>query len=424
MKALRIGLCAVAAFAVAAHGAVEVWSESALWMAAAVLALVWVYTLLRDEHPEVRWNPLLVPVGVLVVLAAVQWLAGLSAYPYLTRMAALRGLALWVLLFLFVQAFRTRRQFIGLAWFLLIVAFLASVQGILQHHTFNGKLYWVRELTSGGIPFGPYVNRNHFAGLIELIAPLGLALLVLRGLRRELLPLAGLLTVIPIGALFLSASRGGIVSFAVQVVLLLLVVWTRPAGGRRLLPVVGVLLAAGAFLMWLDVGRAFDRFVGSSAGDVTRSRRVGMVRDTWRIFLDHPVAGAGFGTLVAVYPRYETLYDGKVVEHAHNDYVQTLAEGGTLGGGLALTFLAMFLWGGLKKLEQESDTACAAVRVGAMVGCCGLLVHGLVDFNLQIPSHIFIFLMLTLVSVTGFEILKPATWKGNAGHPTGPVLWP
>ncbi len=61
--------------------------------------------------------------------------------------------------------------------------------GILQHFTFNGKLYWVRELQYGGIPFGPYVNRNHFAGLMELLIPPGLAIQILGGERRDQLPL-------------------------------------------------------------------------------------------------------------------------------------------------------------------------------------------------------------------------------------------
>jgi len=85
--------------------------------------------------------------------------------------------------------------------------FLVSIFAILQHLTSNGKLYWVREIRYGGMPFGPYVNRNHFAGFAELVLPLALVPLVLGRVRRERWPIVGLFAVLPIGALFLSASR-------------------------------------------------------------------------------------------------------------------------------------------------------------------------------------------------------------------------
>ncbi len=64
-----------------------------------------------------------------------------------------------------------------------------------------------------------------------------------------------------------------------------------------------------------------------------------MFRGAAHIFEDHPVKGAGLGALVAVYPRYETLYDGKLVDHVHNDYMEMLAETGVLGGLCGLAFL-------------------------------------------------------------------------------------
>ena len=67
----------------------------------------------------------------------------------------------------------------------MIFGFLVADFGILQHLTFNGKLYWFREMHYGGIPFGPYVNRNHFAGFAELFIPVALVPLMLGKVRRE-----------------------------------------------------------------------------------------------------------------------------------------------------------------------------------------------------------------------------------------------
>ncbi len=213
MSVIRTGICVLVAFAVLAHGGVEPWSEAVLEVGAAVLLLVW--ALRRRPIRTLRWSGvrLFWPLLGVWIIGAVQWGAGISMVPFLTRIELLKYSALLALFFLCLQSYRTRAQWRGFVWFLLILGFAVSLFAILQHFTFNGKLYWVREMRYGGMPFGPYVNRNHFAGLMELLIPPGMAILVLGGERRDQLPLLTLFTLLPIGALFLSASRGGIMSF-------------------------------------------------------------------------------------------------------------------------------------------------------------------------------------------------------------------
>src|SRR5260370_35319673 len=97
----------------------------------------------------------------------------------------------------------------GLLWFLMSLGFFVSVFGILQYLTFNGKLYWFRVLRYGGEPFGPYVNRNHFAGFAEILIPVALVPLVLGKVRRETLFLVGFFGLVTIVGLLFSVSRGG-----------------------------------------------------------------------------------------------------------------------------------------------------------------------------------------------------------------------
>src|SRR5260221_11960878 len=111
-------------------------------------------------------------------MAAVQLAGRITVYPFLTRIELLKYTALLALFFLCVQSFRTLEHWHGFVWFLLILGFVVSVFAILQHFTFNGKLYWVRELRYGGVPFVVYVHRNHFAGLSELLIPPGHAILI------------------------------------------------------------------------------------------------------------------------------------------------------------------------------------------------------------------------------------------------------
>ena len=110
-----------------------------------------------------------------------------------------------------------------------------SIFGILQYLTFNGKLYWFRVMRFGGIPFGPYVNRNHFAGFAEMVIPMALVPLVLGKVRRERILLVALFTLVPIVALLLCASRGGIVSFAVQMLILFLLLLVRRVRSKHVM---------------------------------------------------------------------------------------------------------------------------------------------------------------------------------------------
>ena len=393
MRAIRVGICALVAFAAFAHGAVEPWSEAVLEIGAAILLVLWAALLVRQPQIEIRWTPLgwsLLAFGGFVL---VQYAARLTVYPYLTKIELLKLAAYFLLFFLALQAFRTGKEWQRFVWFLLVLAFVVSVFGIIQHFTFNGKLYWVRELRYGGIPFGPYVNRNHFAGLIELLVPPGLAILVLRAVRRDQLPLLALFTILPIGALFLSASRGGMISFLVELVLLAILIATRRGGRKPLVAGAVVLLLTGVLVAWLGVGRTLERFARFQALEVSEQRRVGMVKDTWRIFRDHPWTGIGLGTLVAVYPQYESVYDGKVVDHAHNDYVEALAETGVVGGLCCFAFVVLLFRAALANLRSSHNALDFALRAGALVACTGLLAHGLADFNLHIPSNALLFFL-------------------------------
>lgn len=405
MTAVQVGIAFLVAFAVLAHGAVEVWSRSVLEMGAALLFLLWGFLAVRQRQVEIHWNPLLAPLLGLVGFVLAQWFFGLSAYPYLTRVELFKLLAYLVLFFLAVQSFRTAEQARPFVWFLLILGFAVALFGILQFFTFNDKLYWVRPLRYGGSPFGPYVNRNHFAGLMELIIPLGLAILFYRAVRRDKLPLVALFTIVPIGALFLSASRGAILSFLFQLGLLGFLVWARQAGRRARLVGAGflVIFLAGAFVVWLGVGHTFERFAQLWTCDLAQERRLVMLKDSWRIFLDHPWAGTGAGTLVTVYPQYASFDDGRLVDHAHNDYLELLAETGIVGGLCALGFVVLLFRRALTNLQSDQSAFILAARTGALVACSGLLLHGLVDFNLHIPSNALLFALLASLATSSLE---------------------
>ena len=393
MRALQIAVCFLIVFAVAAHGVVEIWSESALEIGAALLFLAWGLFTTSSTDAEIYWNELNWPIVGFFAWAILQLLFHITVYPFLTWTALLRWGACFLIYFVATQVFRERNDLRILTWFLVLLGFSVALEGIVQNFAGGGKIYGFRELHLGGEPFGPYVNRNHFSGLMELLMPLGLSFLAFRGVRRDLVPLVGLFTLVPVGAIFLAASRGGLITFAFELALLTMIYVSRRSGKMRLGPAIAFVLVLASLVAWLGVGRVLERFSAKGIGEVTIARRWTMTKGTMRVFLAHPIAGTGLGTLVVVFPRYDTNYDGKLVDHAHNEYAETLAELGLPGAICGAAFLWFLLRAARRGLDTAQGHFSLAYHIAALVACAGILFHSFVDFNLHIPSNALLFLI-------------------------------
>ena len=395
MKLIRAGLCALFVITVLAYGAVEVWSQAVLEVGAGFLFVVWAVIAFRNRSITIIWNPLCWPLLGLLAIGLGQLVFRITPYPFLTRVELMKLIAYLLIFFLCTQAFRERQDLNSLAWLLMFLCFGVSLFGIVQRFTSDGTIYWFQKLTLGGDPFGPFVNRNHFAGFAELTVPVGLALMIFRGLRRDTFPLASLLTIVPVGALILSGSRGGIVGFGFELMVLALMVRARKRSPEapRLAALALVGFAAIALIGWLGTSQVIERFSTLHSGDVSLARRATMVRGAAHVFWAHPVAGCGLGSLVAVYPRFETFYDGLVVDHVHNDYMELLAEMGLLGALCGAAFLWILFRDAKKCFAAEQGHFSRAIHAAAITAVCGLLLHSLVDFNLHIPSNTLLFLL-------------------------------
>lgn len=401
MKTLRGGIFLLIAFSVLAHGVVEVWSESAMEAGAAILLVCWAFVAYRDPATKIQWSPLNGPLLGVIGIGGAQLALHATAYSFLTRTELLRFAAYFIVLFLAGQVFRERAAMTSLAWFLILLCFGVSLLGIAQHFTSTSEIYWFRTVGASSDPFGPFVNRNHFAGFVELTLPVGLALMVFRGIRRDMIPITTVLTVVPVSAMILSGSRAGIICLAFEIGVLGMFVRLRRAREGPRMAVVGIVgFAAVALIVWVGAGRAIERFSSLHSNEVTQGRRASMLRGALRVFLEHPIRGCGLGTIVAAYPRYETMYDGKVVDHVHDDYVEELAETGLLGGLCGIAFLWLLFRGARKSFEAEQGHFSRGLHVGAIVALSGILLHSFVDFNLHIPSNALLFLLAAVLATS------------------------
>jgi len=401
MKLVRVGVCLLVAYAVLAFGGVDSLSEAVLEIGAMGLLLIWTLRSVGEHRIEIRWNWLYLPVLGLCGVGIGQYALSLTAYPYSTKVELLK-LGMYLFLgFLAVESIRTEKDQKGVAWFLAGLSFAVSLVGILQFFSWNGRIFWLGKVVSAGTPFGPFVDRDHFAGFVELTVPFAFALLLSRAARREML-LLGLFGIVPVGAVVLSGSRGGILSLIFEAGLMGILSRrqiTRSGKGRS---AVVLLVLCGMFTAWLGMEGAYGRFKDLISYGVTGDRRMSLYKDTWRIFADHHWMGTGLGTLQSVYPRYESRYDGYIVDHAHNDYLELLADTGIAGGLCGIAFIVVLFGQGFANLRKATTPFGVAFHSAALTACSGLLLHSAVDFNLHIPSNALLFL---LIAFTGSSLV-------------------
>jgi O-antigen ligase len=402
MKAIRVGIFALIAFAVISFGGVEPWGKAILEIGAAALLVLWGILAIRRREAEVHWNWLYLPLAGLGAIAVAQYAFGLSVYPYLTQVDLLLWSAYLILFFLAVESFHTLEQRKQFVWFLAALAFFVSLFAIVQHFTFNGKLFWFIKLPHGVVPFGTFVNHNHFAGFLELAVPPGLALLLFSGVPREKRVLLGLFTVVSIGALLLSASRGGIFGFLFGFVTLCVFAGVFARKNHAVMIGGLVMLLSGLVIVWLGARHTIARFEKMTvASEMGPEGRLTFDQGAWRIFLSHPWWGTGVGTFESAYPHYETADSANIiVNHAHNDYLELLADMGLAGGLCALALIVLLFRYGSANLRVTNGRAGRAIVAGSLAGCVALLVHSFVDFNFHIPSNALLFLLLAFLATS------------------------
>src|SRR5713101_8370309 len=199
---------------------------------------------------------------------------------------------------------------------------------------------------------------------------------------------------------FLSGSRGGMASFVVELIFLAICL-VRVGRNRR----AAGTLAAFSLLMLvmlaaIDKGGTFNRIetLQHPFNDRVSGNRLTIVKDSLPMFRDHPILGWGLGTFPIVYPQYRSFYTNFFINEAHNDYVQTLVETGLLGFTAAIWFVVLLYRISFRKLLQEHRGIDGGGRMAALVGCTGILVHSLFDFNLHVPANAALFYVLCAIA--------------------------
>ena len=398
--ALLYGIFGLLLFGPVAFGAVEPWSIFLMEAGSAALFLLWIGKQALEGEIKIRWNPLFLPMSAFGLLVVVQLVFRRSAYPHDTASLALLYFSYAILCFLAGQAMLRGSQARTLAAvFSLYGAALASFS-LIHSISSNGKLYWLRQPRNGGWIYGPYVNHNHYAGLMEMLVPIPLVLSLTRLASSRSRAAAAAVAAIMVGTIFLSGSRGGMLAIVIELLILAVLLIKQKRGLRTAIGIGVFLVIVVGLLTWVGGGELSKRIatVGPSHSEISSDIRHYINRDGLKMFLKRPVLGWGLGTFPVVYPQFRTFYTNFFVNQAHNDYLQLLVEMGLLGFGVMLWFLVTLYRRAIKKMGDWTSEIGGAVTLACVLGLSGILVHSGVDFNLQIPANAALFYVLCTIA--------------------------
>jgi O-antigen ligase len=409
MIAASAGLILVAA--PLAFGATSTLASLLLVAVSWLLLMAWLAERIHAGRLPMFNHPLAVPVALLLGFTAIHWAFRISVAPVATEFEWLRWVGYAALSAVAVSAFDTSERLRGLTAALAIAGCAIALLGVAQYLTASAKLYWVWGLDGGGRIFGPYVSRNHFAGLMELWCPLalGMALLPQNSLLKRWF--WGTMALIMGGAVVLSGSRGGTLSVAVAIVVFTLLITAQRRGRRAVMGLVVAMLLVGGLILALDQGEALERYKAilkpnTIIQEDAASHRVTAWRDTLVLFRQHWAIGGGLDSFATLFPAVRTFATDKIWTHAHNDYLQFLAETGLVGGALGIWVLAAGGRALAGNLLRGSATSTRYILAGMASGCAGFMVHGWLDFNFHIPANAANFSVLAAV-------LTSRSWHEN-----------
>ncbi len=397
---LLYGIFGLLLFGPLAFGAVEPWSIFLLEVGSAALFLLWIGKQVLDSAITVRGNPIFPPMGAFGLLVAVQLLFHRTAYEHDTVVLALQYVAYATLCFLAGQTLLRGSQARQLALIFTLYGAALSGFALLQGIAPNGKLYWIRQPHLGGWIYGPYVNHNHYAGLMEMLVPIPLVLSLTRLASSKARIAAAGVAAVMAGTIFLSGSRGGMLAIVVELLILAGLLIKQKRGLHTAIGVSVFMAIIVGLLVWIGGGELSRRIAtaGPQHSDLAGDIRVYINRDGLRMFLKRPILGWGLGSFPVVYPEFRTFYTNFFVNEAHNDYLQLLVETGLLGFAIMLWFLVAIFRRALKKIGKWESEMTGAVTLACLLGLSGILVHSAVDFNLQIPANAALFYVMCTIA--------------------------
>ena len=336
----------------------------------------------------------------------------ISADPYQTRFFVLQLLALTVCLALLYRYASEEGRMWILVHVVIFVAVVSAIFGIVRQATQQHEIGFLLPLLKRDQGYGQFLNKNHFAYLMEMAFGLGIGVILARGVRTDRIILyVALLFPIWIG-LVLSNSRGGILAMFTQI--LIATLWfLRPRVALRAAVLTGVVAAVLLGTLWVGGDRLVTNIESAGThfvGDTTRdgASRNEIWRATLKMFAAHPIAGAGLGGYWIAITAFHDASGSLTPQEAHNEYLELLSSGGLIGFLIGSWFAVSVVRQARSNLNSDHGQI-RALRFGAILGIAGVVVHSLVDFGLHMMSNALIFIVLIAIATASLtkKVIDP-----------------
>ncbi len=406
-----------AAWSVFAFGGVYFWVFIPAYALLDIGLLLWAVQLSRGRQ-RLRPDPLLLPILAVLAWITIQWL-WISPVPGRTLTALLHGLGAAAIYFLVSQNYQARVDNVWMSRRLAILCGALAWLGLVEWGSGSNGIYWHFHYLLAK-PFGPFVNRDNFAACMDMLLPGSVLQAWHARSRPDRALLWALIPAVGVADVVLSRSLSGLLVLIVEAIWTLWLVqrWRRrkpDASGAAGSRAPGAASSSGKS-PWLVAGFCLLLFVIVSfsglapqtlrvmhlQSQASTQQRIALDHSTLALWRQHPWTGWGLGTWQPVYYRYNHLYLNAVIEYAHDDWLQWLAETGLIGSLLALLGLGLFA-SRLTSLSHASRWG-EKLRWMAAMGIASVLLTSLVQFNLHIPA---ILLLAGLLSGTAAAPIIP-----------------
>lgn len=295
------------------------------------------------------------------------------------------------------------------------VSILALVS-IIAYYTSGSEILWLRETPGIGFPYGPFINKNHYAGFMGMTLPLVMgAFLISRPRMREgdirsriayslssrrinRHVMYGMGAVAIMISLLLSQSRSGVTAMLVSVCLFAALLMREKRSGKTWVALIVMSLMLS--LVWFEIAPLVERFqiIMGTDGSMFGARRI-ILFDSIRAARDFVLTGGGFGSFEHIYPAYRTFKGSLLVDHAHNDYIEFFVEGGFISTVLALWFAISVVRHVLREFPRRRNSVSIYVFYSCVSGILYMLLHALTDFNFHVGANGLIFFFLLGMAV-------------------------
>ena len=405
-----------------------------VFMGVAVIQLIPLpHFLLKFLSPQTYKIYKSIPVEGLDVLGNNGWNT-LSFAPNLSLHELIKYVCLLLFGFLVLRCVKSKKDIEVFVVVMIASAVFQSFYGLIELFGGSGRIFGYENRWNAGSAFGTYINRDHFSGFLEMVFPLCIGYLLAKAdfffMRKDFslkekivwfsqerlqksIILGSISVLIGLG-IFFSRSRSGISIFFITIFLMFIAISaaggrkseinTRKKRYRRIIRTVALVILFSVLL--IGIKPIIKRF---SWERLTRESRPIYYKNTIDLIKSFPLWGTGPGTYVYAYPMFEKVDSSGILSHAHNDYLEVLAESG-IGGGGCLILLAILAVGYLfLRWMRRSDYLVKGIVLGCTAGIVSLLIHSLSDFNLRIPANAVYFVTLYMLGLSAVN-LKRGKW--------------